>query len=283
MGRRANVVRSETGGTRWEIATRPLPDALRPFVRGMMGYVEASPGTVSQRQLPGPQVVLIVELAPPIRITDPLRRGERFPGGFVAGVGDFATVTEHDGFQRGIQIDLTPVGARALFGIPMSELAGRVVPLPDLLPRDQRSLAERLDDLPDWDARFVAIEALLATGLARTSARGEIVAWACARLDASGGNLDIRALARELDYSEKQVVRLFRDQVGIAPKLFARLVRFDRLVERLRNDRKTSWVELAGELGYYDQAHLVRDVRHFAGATPTEVRASLDALDLPLI
>jgi AraC-like DNA-binding protein len=283
MRRRADVVRSGMDGRRWEIATRALPDALRPFVLGMTGYVEKGPGPVSQRQLPGPRVVFIVELGPPIRVTDPFRRGDRFPGGFVAGVGDFATVTEHDGFQRGIEIDLAPVAARALFGIPMSELAGRVVPLADLLPRDQRSLAERLDDLPDWDARFAAIEALLATALARTSERGEIVARACARLGASGGNLDVRALARELGYSGKQGVRLFRDQVGIAPKLYARLVRFDRLVGRLRNDRETAWTELAGELGYYDQAHLVRDVRHFAGTTPTGVRASLDALDLPLI
>jgi AraC-like DNA-binding protein len=251
-----------------------LPDALRPFVREMMGYAESSPGLVSQRQLPGPEVVVIVEMGPPIRLTDPMRRGERFPGGFVAGVGDFATITEHDGFQRGIQIDLTPVGARALFGVPMHELAGSVVALSDLLPREQHSLAERLEALRDWDARFDLLEALLAGRLGRLTPRGEIVRWACHRLDATCGALDMRALARELGYSEKQVVRLFHDQVGLSPKLFARLVRFDQLVQRLRSDHKTSWAELAGALGYYDQAHLVRDVRHFAGATPTELRTS---------
>jgi AraC-like DNA-binding protein len=275
MAGRAKVVRSSAHGTRWEIATRPLPDALHTFVHGMMGYVESSPGVVSQRQLPGPRVVVIVELGPPIRMSDPRLRDARFPGGFVAGVGDFVTVTEHDGFQSGIQIDLTPVGARALFGVPMDELAGAVVSLSDLLPRQERSLAERLDAMPDWDARFDALEALLVGSIERMTARSAIVAWACARIDAARGGLDMRALARELGYSEKQVVRLFRDQVGLAPKLFARLSRFDQLVQRLRSGRDASWSELANELGYYDQAHLVREVRHFAGTTPTAARNSL--------
>jgi AraC-like DNA-binding protein len=235
---------------------------------------------VSQRQFPGPQVVVIVELGPPIRLFDRVLRGARFPGGFVAGLGDSATVTEHDGVQRGIQIDLTPVGARALFGVPMDELAGAVVPLPDLLPRAWRTLAERLERLRGWDARFDVLERILAKSLERMTPRSAlVVTHACARLQAEGGNVEMRALARELGYSEKQVVRLFRDQVGLTPKVFAKLVRFDRLVKRLREGRGGSWSELAVQLGYYDQAHLVRDVRRFAGATPTATRASLQALD----
>jgi AraC-like DNA-binding protein len=268
----------------WEVATRAIPAALQPFVRGVMGYSERRrPGLVTQRQIPGPRVVVIVELGPPIRLTDPFRRGEHFPGGFAAGLGDFVTETSHDGFQRGIQIDLAPVGARALFGLPMGELAGAVVSLPDLLPRDERSLAERLDALPDWDARLDAVERLLATSLERVTPRGEIVRWACERLEASGGRLDVRSLARELGYSQKQVTRLFRDQVGIAPKLFARLVRFDRLAQSLRRGGNEPWAELADELGYYDQSHLVRDVRQLAGTTPTALRAELAALDPQLI
>jgi AraC-like DNA-binding protein len=222
---------------------------------------------------------MIVEFGPPIRVSDPKLKGERFAGGFVAGLGDFASVTEHDGHQCGIQIDLTPIGARALFGVPMAELAGAIVALSDLLPRPERNLAEQLAALPSWDARFDALERLLAGALDDMTPRGRLAAWACARLDATAGALDVRGLARELGYSEKHVVRLFRDQVGLPPKLFARLVRFDRLVQRLRGGRSASWSELAAELGYYDQAHLVREVRHFAGVTPTETRASLAALD----
>jgi AraC-like DNA-binding protein len=278
MAQRAKISRSCFGASRWELASRPLPEPLRPFVRELMGYSESTAGLVSQRQLPGPMVVAIVEFGPPIRMSDPVLRDARFAGGFVAGVSDFVTVTEHDGYQSGIQIDLTPVGARALFGVPMDELAGTTVALPDLLPRGERHLAERLEALRDWDARFDAIEQLLAGLLERMTERGATVGWACARLQATAGGIDMRALARELGYSEKHVVRLFRDQVGMAPKQFARLIRFDRLVQRLRRGCDAPWSALAAELGYYDQAHLVRDVRQFAGVTPTEARASLQSL-----
>jgi AraC-like DNA-binding protein len=88
----------------------------------------------------------------------------------------------------------------------------------------------------------------------------------------------VGSLATELGYSRKHLIALFRDQVGIAPKLFARLVRFDRVMSEARSGRSRSWAELALACGYYDQAHLVRDVRHFTGLTPTEARASLSEL-----
>jgi AraC-like DNA-binding protein len=65
---------------------------------------------------------------------------------------------------------------------------------------------------------------------------------------------------------------LFRDQVGLPPKLVARLTRFERLVRHLRTGPTETLASLAADFGYYDQAHLVRDMREFAGMTPTQVR-----------
>jgi len=88
----------------------------------------------------------------------------------------------------------------------------------------------------------------------------------------------MRSLARELGYSRKHVVDLFRDQVGVPPKLLARIVRFDRLVRHVKRGGGGTWADLALELGYYDQAHLARDVKQFAGTTPTGVRPLLTDL-----
>ena len=60
--------------------------------------------------------------------------------------------------------------------------------------------------------------------------------------------------------------------MGLPPKLLARIVRFDRLLRQLRTGAAMSWADLALECGYYDQAHLVREVRRFTGVTPTEAR-----------
>lgn len=281
---RARVLRGEAGGSRWEIATRRPAAHLAPYVRELTGYTEQTPGPLRRRELPTPQAVVILELGPPLQIVEPGedRRASRHPGGFIAGLSDAATLTAHDGYQRGIQLNLTPIGARLAFGVPMAELTGRVVSFRDLLPREHGSLPERLEELPSWDARLDLVEQTIGARIASARVETRVVSWALRRVEESGGAVDIAALSRELGYSQKHVIHLFRDQVGIPPKLFARLVRFDRLIQRLKSGPPGTWAELAADVGYYDQAHLVRDVRQFAGATPTQVRADLiDLLSLP--
>lgn len=270
----------ESGGSVWEVATRVPAPALTPYVRDFMGYDERCAAPCVRREFPAPQVVVILELGPSIVVfdRDDPRRASRYPGGFVAGVDDGFTLTEHHGFQRGIQVNLTPIGARLCFGVPMSELAPRVVSLRDLLPTEHAHLAEQLEELDDWSARFDLLERVLAARIARARIDTRVVLHACRRIEARACAIDMRALARELGYSQKHVITLFRDQVGVAPKLLSRLTRFDRLMQRLKNapgESPCTWATLAAELGYYDQAHLARDVKQFTGVTPTKARAML--------
>lgn len=227
-----------------------------------------------------PQIVVVIEFGPPVRVFDAGsdRRHSRYPGGFVAGIDDTFTVTEHDGFQRGLQVNLTPIGARLFFGVPMAELTGRVLSARDLLPRKYARLAERLEELPTWDERFDLIERALGDRVDEARHELGVVPWALQRIEELGGVVDMRALARELGYSQKHVIDLFRENVGVPPKLLARLVRFDRLVKHLKAGASGTWAELAQRFGYYDQAHLARDVKQFTGTTPTRARATL--LDL---
>ena len=281
---RARITRGELGGSRWEIATRPPTPRLRAHVRDLLGYVEAAAGKLRRRELPGPQVALLLEFGAPIRIfaAGSDRLVSRYPGGFVAGMQDSFTLTEHDGAQSGLQVNLTPIGARLFFGVPMTELTGRVVGLRDLLPKEHQNLTTRLEELPSWDARFDLVERILVERLAEESLQIKVVAWAFRRIEASGGAIDVGALAREMGYSPKHVIDLFREHVGVAPKLLARIVRFDRLIQLIKAGASRLWVDLAIEAGYYDQAHLVRDVKQFAGTTPTDARAELvDLAGLP--
>jgi AraC-like DNA-binding protein len=273
VDRRARVARSDAGPHRWELATRPLPAHLRAHVRGLVGYSEVTPGPHVRHEWPGARVVVIVEFGPRLRVD-----GRTHAGGFVAGVHAVPARTEHDGFQAGIQCDLTPLAARALFGLPLSELTDVVVDLDDVLPRSARRLAERLAGLPTWDDRFDMFEGLLTARLAAPPPRLAPVAWAWQRLVDTCGGADIGGLARELGCSPKHLITLFRDHVGVPPKQAARLVRFDRLVARLRTGAPVAWADLAAELGYSDQAHMVREVRRFTGDTPTAALGHFDGL-----
>lgn len=274
---RVPVVFGRTEATRWEMARRDPAPHLRAYVRDLCGYAEATPGGVRRREFPGAQVVVIFEFGDPVRVSQPGSRPRVscFRGGFVAGLDGLYAETEHDGFQSGLQVNMTPVGARLFLGLPMSELTGRVVSVRDLLPREHRSLSERLAELPDWDARLELAERILEERIAAARADVGVVSWAYRRIEQSAGALDMRTLTRELGYSQKHVIRMFHEHVGVAPKLLARLVRFERLIQHLRSGGVGTWADLALEFGYYDQSHLSRDVKEFTGATPKEARGMI--------
>jgi AraC-like DNA-binding protein len=275
--RRTRIAGGRLAGGSWERASREPCALLRPHVRGLRGYDERWPGPRSRRELPEPFVVVIIEIGPTLRVSlgGDERGAARHRGGFVAGLGDRFAITRHEGSQRGVQVDLTPTGARRLFGLPLSEVAGRIVALRDLLPREHAELVERLSATSDWTVRLDLVEALLAGRILEARVETARVDWALAQIEASGGTLDVGALARELGHSHKHLISLFHDQVGVTPKLLARLVRFERVMARARTDSPPSWAELALEHGYFDQAHLVRDFRRFTGLTPTEARREL--------
>lgn len=177
-----------------------------------------------------------------------------------------------------IQLDLHPLGARRLFGIPLSELRGRVVHISDLFPADAARLKQRFLDTSSWDVRFDVLEAFLIERVARARVESPVVAWALRRIAETRGNLPLAELTRELGFSRKHIAALFHDQIGVAPKLWARLIRFDQFRARVADPNRPSLAELALHCGYFDQSHLTRDVRQFTGAPPSALLAPIPGL-----
>jgi AraC-like DNA-binding protein len=263
---------SARDGVFFERARRTPCAALRRHVRSIEGYDERTPGPRSHREFPEPWIVVIIEFGPTLRVAlgGDERNAARHPGGFVAGLGDRFAITEHEGCQRGVQVDLTPTGARRVFGIPMSELSGRIVALRDVLPTESFALSERLSAARDWAMRLDLVEGFLVRRVLGARLDSACVDWAVAQIEARGGILDVGSLARDLGYSHKHLISLFREQVGIPPKLLARLVRFERVRRTAHSDARIGWAELALRHGYCDQSHLAREVKQLTGLTPTQ-------------
>jgi AraC-like DNA-binding protein len=274
----AVVIEGSADDVGWKMASRAVEGELSAYVRSFYGYHERCPGAMRRRELPSPQCVVIVEIGPPIRIYDAgqTEQFSRYPGGFVVGLDDRWTITQHEGEQRGVQLNLSPIGARVLFGLPMHELARRVVPLREVLP-EAVDLAAQLHDDTTWDQRFDRLERLLCARLSTLEPRTRAVAWAFDEIVRTDGGAPIHMLSRKLGYSHKHVIAMFRDQLGLTPKHVARLVRFDALTKAVRSGRALDWAALALEVGFADQAHLVREVRHFSGLTPSAMRSLLMA------
>jgi AraC-like DNA-binding protein len=138
-----------------------------------------------------------------------------------------------------------------------------------------RSLADAVASAASDEARGHAVERVLLARLAgMPAARLDDVAEARVRgvvsaIRVSGGNISVDALAARAGVTPRTLERAFDERVGVGPKLLARVVRLQRVVAAMDRAAAWSWSGLAAELGFADQAHLIREVGELAGATPT--------------
>jgi AraC-like DNA-binding protein len=267
----SRVVRHASEEDRWEMVHGAPDPRLRGYVLSYCSYHENTSSFTRRRELPSDRVVVIVNLGEPIRVSAPGHSGWSTQGeGFVAGLHDTYALTETGGSQAGVQVDLTPVGAHLLFGLPMHELSQRVVTLEELFGRGGALLREALAEAAGWAERFVVVDEFLLARLDVARSPVPSVTRALGRLRESGGTVPVGAIAAEIGCSPRHLITRFREQVGVTPKLLARILRFERVVSLVDSRTEMSWAEIAQVCGYYDQAHLIRDFNQFAGCPPGE-------------
>ncbi|HEX3961515.1 MAG TPA: helix-turn-helix domain-containing protein [Trebonia sp.] len=254
--------------------------ALRPFVTRCSGYRQAGVEPTAHRGLPSPWLTMIITLDEPLVIArhpDP-RQPASTHVFLLGGLHTTPALITHEGSQSGIQLALTPLGARALLGLPAAELASIDVEAADVLGRLAGEVRERVVAAPDWAGRFAVLEELLA---GRARAGGEAsgsapvkpeVGYAWRRLRETRGAVGVADLAAETGWSARYLGEQFRAEMGLSPKAAARMIRFDRarrcLLGRQAAGDRVMLAELAVECGYYDQAHMARDFRDLAGCPP---------------
>jgi AraC-like DNA-binding protein len=238
-----------------QIHRAPAP-MLCGWASSYYGFGEDTGMPVRRREGPGVDIVVILAFEEHWLIDGERQRS------FIAGLHEAQVTTEHPGRSLGMQLNLNPLAARALTGLPLHELAERTVALEEVLR--EPFLVERLATARDWDARFRLLDDMLAPRLANAQPSREVT-WAWKRLKSTYGRAAVGALAEELGWSRKRIVARFRDEVGLPPKAVARLIRFERAREL---SGKMPWAELALECGYYDQSHLINEFRAITGRTP---------------
>jgi AraC-like DNA-binding protein len=267
----SRTVRHESAALgRLEQAERAPHPLLAGVVRRYCGYEHDCTGSTRRREVAQDEVTIILSLGPALRVGGP-GHPEAHYGSFVAALTDTFATTEHEGALRGIEVNLSPLGAHMLFGVAMHELSSELVlPLDDLLGAEARELTERLDAVSAWDTRFAILDRFILDRVAQAQRPSPDVEWAWSRLRRTGGLLPVGELARELGCSRRHLIGRFREQVGPAPKTAARLIRFQRTVRLLERHDYGRFAEIAQRCGYYDQAHMNREFRELAGTAPGE-------------
>lgn len=177
--------------------------------------------------------------------------------------------------QRAVMASLHPGMARAVLGVPADALAGRVIGLDDLWGNaaTQQLLDQLATARSTIDAARMLESALTERAVDTNSANRGLVFEAAQRLASD----NVSAVAGALGVSERHLRRVFREAVGVSPKEFAKLVRFDRALSAAREDVRASWASIAAATGYYDQAHLIGEFQSISGVTPRALLSELRA------
>jgi AraC-like DNA-binding protein len=270
------VAGGREGGV-WESVRYRPPPALRPYVGWYSGYRQAGLAPGRHRGLPSPYLTLIVTLDEPLAIVthpDPRQPASRHDV-LVGGLHTAPALITHDGRQSGIQLGVTPFGARALLGVPAGELAQIDLHGDDVLGALAGELRERVRAAATWAGRFAVLDEML-IGQVNAEPAGPMraeVAYVWQKLLAARGEVAISGLADETGWTRRHLGARFRAETGLSPKEAARVVRFDR-ARRLLQRRVTAGgppalADLAAACGYYDQAHLAREFRGLAGCAPS--------------
>jgi AraC-like DNA-binding protein len=253
----------------------PRP-ALRPFVKTLWAAdhsaLPAPPAPGRERVLPTGDMHIAFRLSDhPVYLFDcphdpeGLAVGHAVLGGPRAGF----YLRDTPPAARSVGAQLHVGAAQVLFGFHADTFAGRHTPLEDLWGRSASRARERLLEARGPSEQLDVLESILAERLPRVRGLHPAVAQA---LESFRATPDVGEAVERSGYSHRRFIVLFRQAVGLTPKVYCRLLRFHRAIRRIGSAPAVSWAGLALDAGFSDQSHFNREFREFAGLTPEQYR-----------
>jgi AraC-like DNA-binding protein len=173
-------------------------------------------------------------------------------------------------------VHFKPGGASAVLGVPAVEFADAHVDLAAIWGGAMvREMRERLCAASTHADRFRYLEQVLTRRMRQPLRQHAAVPLALASFAPTGTGASVRDAARDAGLSYRRFLTVFRAEVGLAPKLFCRILRFRHLHARAQRRGRMDWTQLALECGFFDQSHLANEFRLLAGMTPSEYQRGL--------
>jgi AraC-like DNA-binding protein len=169
-----------------------------------------------------------------------------------------------------IGVVFRPGAARMFFPIAAHELHNIDIALSDFDRDEANRLLNEVCSAGDIPSEFLALERYLDMKLAQAVPPHPLIRYAVDQLSREGVVSSIQKIQTDTGLSHTRFIQLFREHVGLTPKLFGRVRRFRALLQRIEKGMLTNWAELAADCGYFDQAHLIHDFRAFAAITPRD-------------
>ncbi|MGH8178942.1 MAG: DUF6597 domain-containing transcriptional factor [Steroidobacter sp.] len=246
---------------------------LDRFIERLWYWEGEPPAHAKDRLLPSGSASLVINLA-----EDEIRnytgadddRLERFPGAVLVGAHSRYSVIDTREQCAVIGVSFRPGGMWPFFDPAADELHNEHVAMSDLWGTAGATLRERVLAQPTPQAKLRLIAAELLERAIRPMTRRPEIDFALTRLTSTPHEHSIAMLSEHVGLSARRFTRLFTLEVGLTPKLYARIKRFE-LALRLMNGAAIDWTGIAQHCGYFDQSHLIRDCKALSGFTPTEL------------
>jgi AraC-like DNA-binding protein len=212
-----------------------------------------------ERILPMPNTGLVIFLG----------RGPAAAG--ISGPQSESFIIERRSMDEILGIHFKPGGAFPFLDFPLGELHGQHLGLEDVWgAREASELICRLHEARTIEKKFQLLEAWL-TGIAVHRLKHHpAVAFALREFDQDSGLISSAVMAERVGFSQRRFIELFRNEIGLTPKLYCRVQRFQNVITRVEKLKSVDWVDVALSCGYFDQSHFNHDFREFSGLSPTE-------------
>jgi AraC-like DNA-binding protein len=165
-------------------------------------------------------------------------------------------------------------GARPFFEVPLREMANRHVPLNELWGGFAADFVDQVQEATAPQQRLAVIERLLTERIAYAHSRHPAVAYAIDTFHRDPAAVRIGTLIDRLGLSHRRFLDLFVAEVGLTPKVFCRIGRFQRVLRQVHQQRDVDWADVALSCGYFDQAHFIKEFTAFSGVNPSTYRSA---------
>jgi AraC-like DNA-binding protein len=249
---------------------KPKPP-LSKFVDNFWLYEGHEAEHKTERILPTGTLELVINLRQnELRFYDAERPENctRFSGAIVSGAHGRGFAPAEETFVIGVHFK--PGGAFPFLGLPAGDLADTHVDLETLWGPSAGRLRERLCEARTSAERFQLLQEALLSRLCHGVEQHYAVSAALEMFGKNQAGPRVREAAKYLGLSQRRFIQVFKAEVGMTPKLFSRIQRFQQTRTFIQHNPSINWADLAVDLGYFDQSHLIREFLEFSGLSPTD-------------
>jgi len=246
----------------------PIPDPLKGYVKSfwklennaaskqeLTTMADGSPGLIFQHPSQG----------------DLFQNGKKLAPLFLYGQATSYATLHSDGNFNTFGIFFDPRALKLVFGLDASELTDTCIDLSLISEAKNERLLQKLLNAESEQETIETIASFVMGQLVKNQQKGDgSMEFALSHIISSRGTASLEELTQKLRLSERSLERKFKEQVGISPKLFSRICRFQASLRQLTEQKHDKLSDIAFENDYADQSHFIRSFKEFAGASPLQ-------------